>query len=175
MQPPWSPGSSDSGASSQMPGVGAAQTLATQVQTLVEHVVEAERALSAREWWLLGRAIPEAHVLSELASLLSVARAELEGLLGQVAPSAPTGEADEATVSDDEQHLLNDPGWVQARCDEAVALLGQAATNLPALLEYTQQLLLLAEHAPSSSALLEGLEIARDRLTDACEAIGPPR
>ncbi len=156
-----------------MPSVGTAQTLAMQVQPLATHVAHLERALTSREWWLLGRAIPEAQVLSELGSLLAVVRAEGEGMLGQRAPETPGDEGQDA-VADDEHHLLNDPGWVQARREEAVAMLGTAATTLPQLLQYTQQLLRTAGPVSGSSSLREGLEIARDRLREAYEAVQLP-
>lgn len=178
MQPPWPPGSSDASAgasaSRKMPAIGTVQTLAAQVQPLAAHVTQLELALTTREWWLLGRAFREAQVLSEVASLLAVVRAELDGMLAQLgAPPTASGADDEAAVADDEHHLLNDPGWVQARREEAVALVGHAASTLPGLLQYTQQLLLVAGRAVGTSLPLDGLEIARDRLREACEAVEP--
>ncbi len=172
MQPPSSSGSSDALNSQGMPDGGADQTLAGYVQSLLTRVAEIERALGAREWWLLGRAFPEAQPLSEIASLLAVVRAELDAVLPQQVPSWPAAEP-EAVVSDDERGLLNDPGWVQARRDEAVVLLNQAAAALPVLLQDVQQAQVSAERSQVPAGVVEALGIARDRLREACETLDP--
>src|SRR5215813_3282820 len=50
---------------------------------LCRRLVDIEQALAEEEWWLLGRALPEARLLAEVTSLLAVARGELENTLAQ--------------------------------------------------------------------------------------------
>jgi hypothetical protein len=58
--------------------------LGVRAEALYRRLAEIEATLGVREWWLLGRALPEARLLAEIASLLAVARAELETALTQV-------------------------------------------------------------------------------------------
>ncbi len=172
MQPSWmSPGA---GNPHGVPGVGAEQELAGHVQTLLQQIVEVERALAGREWWLLGRAFPEAQALSEIASLLTAVRGELEGVLTQYFAAPPAPEPDGPAIADDEMSLLNDPGWVQARQGEAAALLDHLAVALPSLRQYAQLLQASAEQAGLPPAAVDELGIVRERLSDACETLQQP-
>jgi hypothetical protein len=150
------------------------QELGGQMGALLERVVEVERALGGREWWLLGRALAEARVLSEVASLLGAVRGELEAVLAQYFAQQPIPESDAPAVADDEMSLLNDPGWVQARRDEAVELLNRVLTVVPSLAQYAQLLHANAEHGGLPPAGVDALGIARDRLGEAWEALRPP-
>jgi len=174
MQPSWlSPGV---GSPHSVPAVEAEQGFAGHAQALLERVLEVERALAGREWWLLGRAFAEAQVLSEVASLLAAVRGELEGVLRQYFAASPAPESDGPTVADDEMGLLNDPGWVQARQSEAAALLDHLAMVLPSLRQYAQLLQANAEQAGLPPAAVDELGIVRERLSDACETLQqPPR
>ena len=174
MQPSWiSPGASSP---NNVPVAGGEQGLAGQAQALLQQIVEAERALAGREWWLLGRALVEAQALSEIASLLGAVRGELEGVLSQYFAVPRTPEVEGPAFADDEMSLLNDPGWVQARRDEAVALLDRLAVALPSLHQYAHQLQANAEQAGLPPAAVDELGIVRERLSDACESLRePPR
>ncbi|HEX8727828.1 MAG TPA: hypothetical protein VF739_04355, partial [Ktedonobacterales bacterium] len=55
----------------------AVDELAGRSEMLLHRIVEIEQGLAVQEWWLLGRALPEARLLTEIISLLAVARGEL--------------------------------------------------------------------------------------------------
>jgi len=172
MQPSWmSPGASSPNNVSTAEG---GQGLAAYSRALLQQIVEIERALAGREWWLLGRALVEARALSEIASLLGAVRGELEGVLAQYFATPRTPEPEGLAVADDEMSLLNDPGWVQARQDEAVALLDHLAVVLPSLHQSAQQLQASAEQAGLPPPAVDELGIVRERLSDAYETLQQP-
>jgi len=70
MQPSWTSGD-------HLPPE-VASALTGQCASLLQRLIAVERALGVREWWLLGRDVPEARQVAEVASLLAVARGELE-------------------------------------------------------------------------------------------------
>lgn len=157
------------------PDTGAA-SLAPRVTALFERIVEMERALAMREWWLLGRNLPEAQALSEIASLLAVARAELAQVLADVfgAPEAKA-EGDISGISPAaSESRLDDPEWMQARLTEARQLLDRAAAVLPALLQYAQVLRAHAQRQGLTGDVADAFAIVSDRLGDACELLQHP-
>ncbi|HEX6817822.1 MAG TPA: hypothetical protein VF120_05560 [Ktedonobacterales bacterium] len=152
----------------------AEEDLGPRVAALAERIVEMERALGVREWWLLGRTLPEAQALSEIVSLLAVARGELVQVLADVfARPLPPIENDFVTSEQGESRLDN-PEWVQARLGEARHLLDHTATVLPALLQYAQVLRSHAERLSLPSNTRDAFGIVTDRLVEACELLQHP-
>ena len=90
--------------------------LGGRTEALWRRVGELERALAVQEWWLYGRALPEARLLSEIGSLLAVARAELETALTQVfgRPTPPAETEDQPPPPGDPAVLERDPAWIAA-------------------------------------------------------------
>ena len=166
MQPSWT---SDT---SLPPEVASA--LIAQCASLLQRIVALERALATQEWWLLGRAVPEAGQVAEVASLLAVARGELEQALDEQfdwrMPLVDTveEEGDLETISPDP---VSDPAWTQARRDEANGLLRMLGQNLPSMLSFAEQLRANAEEAGMPSAALGVLGIVQDRLGEAIETV----
>ena len=152
--------------------------LGMRAEALYRRLAEIEASLGVREWWLLGRALPEARLLAEIASLLAVARAELETALTQVFGTriAPT-ESVEAHESDaDETLAAQDPAWLAQYRDQALGLLRMVALSLPNLLQYAQMLRQYAEQYALPAAASEAFGIVADRLTDVGESLRePPR
>ncbi|HEX6799445.1 MAG TPA: hypothetical protein VF116_17185 [Ktedonobacterales bacterium] len=155
-----------------------ARELGMRAEALYRRLVEIEAALGVREWWLLGRALPEARLLSEIASLLAVARAELETALVQVFGAnitraepveTPDGGADEARAA-------QDPAWLAEQRDQAIGLLRMVALSLPNLLQYAQMLRLYSGQYALPSAATEAFGIVADRLGEVGESLRePPR
>src|SRR5215831_11259160 len=126
MQPSWT---SDT---SLPPEVASA--LIAQSASLLQRIVVIERALATREWWLLGRVAPEAGLVAEIASLLAVARGELEQALEeQFDWRMPPTDGETPTDEDDPAALARHPAWVSARQEEASGLLRMLGKALPAM------------------------------------------
>jgi hypothetical protein len=168
VQPSWTPGD-------YLPPEVASALLA-QYTSLLQRIIAVERALSAQEWWLLGRDVPEARQIAEVASLLAVARGELEQALDEQfdwrVPMMDTDmveeEGDLASASPD---LVSDPAWTQARREEANRLLRMLGQNLPSMLSFAEQLRANVEDAGMPSAALGVLGIVQDRLGEAIETV----
>lgn len=155
------------------PGASAERDLGPRVLALAERIVEMERALGMREWWLLGRNLPEAQALSEMASLLAVARGELQQVLTEVF-ALPLSSAPEGAGSDAGESHLSDPAWIAARGAEARQLLDRAVVVLPALQQYAQVLRARAERLALPPAALDAFGIVYDRVSEACELLQHP-
>lgn len=150
------------------------QDLGPRVLALAERIVEMERALGMREWWLLGRDLPEAQALSEIGSLLAVARGELAQVLADVfAHPLPSADGELPRSADEGDHSA-DPEWIAARAAEARHLLDVAATVLPALQQYARVLRSHAERMTMPTAALDAFGIVNDRLDEACELLQHP-
>lgn len=148
--------------------------LGPRVLALAERIVDMERALDVREWWLLGRKLPEAQALSEIVSLLAVARGELAQVLTDVfARPLPSVEG-EPPVGAPGESRMDDPGWVHERLNEARHLLDRTATVLPTLLQYAQVLRAHAERLSLPSSARDAFGIVTDRLGEACELLQHP-
>jgi hypothetical protein len=155
---------------------GVASAILAQYVSLLQRIIAVERALSVQEWWLLGRAIPEAGQVAEVASLLAVARGELEQALDEqfdwrmplMNIDAPEQEGDlEVTAPD----LASDPAWAEARREEANRLLRMLGQNLPSMQSFAEQLRANAGDAGMSAAALGALGIVQDRLGEAIETL----
>ena len=126
-----------------------------------------------REWWLLGRDVPEARQVAEVASLLAVARGELEQALHeQFDWRLPMSNADAAEQEEaDELELMGNPAWIQARRDEANGLVRMLRQNLPGMRTFAEQLRANAADAGMPATALGALGIVQDRLGEAIEAL----
>ena len=139
-----------------------------QGDLLLQRLLELERRVALQEWWMLGRSLPEAQALAEVASLLAVARAELDQILVQYCgraptdgPSAPEGSA-AAAATPTQQRLL------------AAQLLQMLVVALPPTTTFAQQLAPYAQRCGMPPAAVETLGIVADRLVEAQEALHTP-
>jgi hypothetical protein len=147
--------------------------VAEQGDILMKRLQELERALSAQEWWMLGRDIPEARVLAEIVSLLAVARAELDQLLVQYCGRPPTRSAapGDAAVPSPEGA---DPTRLSRQRAIASQLLQMLGLALPPTINFARQLYPFAQHYGLPAAGLDTLVIVSDRLQEAYEALSAP-
>jgi hypothetical protein len=153
--------------------MGGTEALAGRASTLLQRILDVERTLAVQEWWMLGRVMREAAVLSEVISLLAVARGELEDVLAQAFGRPPAlGSADDLFPLP--PVYLDDPNWVHASRDQAVGLLRMAVAALPAMQQYAQMLREGAERLNLPMAVIDPLGIVADRLGEAYEAIVHP-
>lgn len=156
---------------------GAVEAVTSRIAALVQRIDDVERALGVQEWWLLADAIAEARVLSELVSLLAVARGEMTHLLrerGGLAQWPPQGE----DLADDDYAApppdVSNPVFLQASRDQALGLMRLAALAIPAIHQYTRALLGMTRRAPVPVSLVDALEAAEERLADATDLIAAP-
>lgn len=152
-----------------------ADHLAERAATLLRRMVEIEQALTAQEWWLLGRALPEARLLSEISSLLSVARGELEHFLADFfgRPLPATSEHPAVSPGDDDMRP-DDPVWLGMQRQRALELLRVVAMSLPPMAQYAQMLHANAERMHFAVAALDGLGVIESRLSEAYELLQQP-
>jgi hypothetical protein len=164
MQPSWT---SDA---SLPPEVASA--LIAQCASLLQRIVVIERALATREWWLLGRIVPEASLIAEVASLMAVARGELEQALDeQFDWRMPRTDGEAPADEDDPAALARDPTWVSARQEEASGLFRMLGKALPAMQSFAEQLRANAEEAFVPATAVGALGIVQDRLREAIETL----
>lgn len=165
MQPSWTSGD-------HLPPE-VASALTGQCASLLQRLIAVERALGVREWWLLGRDVPEARQVAEVASLLAVARGELEQTLHeQFDWRMPVSSADAVEQEEaDEPELMDNPAWIQARRDEANGLVRMLRQNLPGMRTFAEQLRANAADAGMPATALGALGIVQDRLEEAIEAL----
>jgi hypothetical protein len=153
------------------------QELADRAETLCHRLMDIEQALAAQEWWLLGRALPEARLLAEIASLLAVARGELEHTLAQYF-YRPTLRAEQPESSQaargPSQAELSDPAWLTTNREQAIYLLRLVAAALPAMMQYALLLHSNAELLNLPAGGVDAFGIVADRLGDAYEALREP-
>ena len=157
----------------------AVTALADRAEALWRRLVDIERALSVQEWWMLGRAVPEAGVLAEVASLLAVARGELEHALsvffGRTSEQLERTDAF-ASVTADPPGDLSDPMWLAASHDQAVGLLRMVASILPPMLQYAQMLAEYAQRLGLAAGVIDAFGVVAGRLHEVTEALRqPPR
>lgn len=153
--------------------------LADRAEALWRRLVDIERALAVQEWWMLGRAVPEAGVLAEVASLLAVARGELEHALsaffGRGAEQLAHTDAF-ASVTAEPPGDMADPAWLAASRDQAIGLLRMVASMLPPMLQYAQMLGEYAQRLGLATGLVDAFGIVSGRLNEVGEALRqPPR
>jgi hypothetical protein len=150
-----------------------ASALIAQCVSLLQRLIAVERALGVQEWWLLGRDVPEAGQVAEVASLLAVARGELEHALNEQfdwrmpVSSVEADEQEEAEAPDP----VDDPTWTQARRDEANGLARMLGQTLPGMRTFAEQLRANATEAGMPSTALSALGIVQDRLGEAIETL----
>jgi hypothetical protein len=167
MDPVWGTGGAPGAQTDQM------RMLGENAAAFLERIKEAEQRIAVREWWMLGEAIPEARILAELASLLAVARGELEHTIvdhfGRVSLGADVFGAESHTSSD--SMPLSDPVWLAERTQEVRSLLRAAAQVLPAYHKYG---VALRDHVTAlrlPPEAIHSLSIVADRLGEAVETV----
>src|SRR5262249_38901616 len=151
--------------------------LASRADALCRRLIDVEQALGEEEWWLLGRALPEARLLAEVTSLLAVARGELENTLAQhygrpIPRSDSTDQFTALTAPTPAQ--TSDPGWLAARREQAIRLLRLVASSLPPMLQYGQMLRAYAERVGLPMAAVDAFGIVANGLGEAYEALREP-
>ncbi len=154
------------------------EALATRIEALWRRVLDIERSLAVQEWWLLGRALPEARLLAEIASLLAVARGELEMVLGQVFGRAipMSGQMDALPGATQEPMHPENEAWLAASRDQAIGLLRMVAGGLPAMLQFAQALADYCRRAGLAAEVTDALTVVASRLAEVDEALRqPPR
>lgn len=140
-----------------------------QAALLMDRLIDLERRLYVQEWWMLGSTIAAAKVLAEVASLIPVARAELDQCLVQFCGSAPAespAPPDGALAPD-----LRDSAQVAAHRASATELLRTMGEALPPTTNYARQLRAYAQRVGFPSTGVDVLAIVADRLADAQEAV----
>jgi hypothetical protein len=155
------------------PGEGVDE-LAGRSEMLLHRIVEIEQGLAVQEWWLLGRALPEARLLTEIISLLAVARGELFQFLADFFGRAPLGfDPAENPAGNGEPHM-DDPIWMRERHDQTLYLLRNVAAALPPMIQYARMLRANAERLNLAVTALDGLSIVAGRLEEAYELLQQP-
>jgi len=155
------------------PGEGVDE-LAGRSEMLLHRIVEIEQGLAVQEWWLLGRALPEARLLTEIISLLAVARGELFQFLADFFGRAPLGFDPAESPTGSEEPRLDDPMWVNERHQQTLYLLRNVATSLPPMIQYARMLRANAERINLAVTALDGLSIVAGRLEEAYELLQQP-
>lgn len=162
---------------SQPVSQAAIAAVAPQADLLMRRLLDLEQRLGAEEWWMLGRDFAEARVLAEVASLLAVARAELDQMLVQFCGRAPRAISifddasdigmDDAATDD----APTDPARIAQARAEGMQLLQVLAVALPPTTTFARQLGPFAERSGMPAAAVEVLGIVADRALDAQEAV----
>lgn len=151
--------------------------LANRATVLLQRIRDVELSLTGQEWWLLGKAMPEARLLAELASLLAVARGEMEGFLTEFCRRLlPPSQIPEISAEATDAVLagMNDPRWLATQREQAIGHLRMVAAALPAMSQYAHTLRTHAERLGVAAAALDPLTIVMDRLSDAQETLQQP-
>lgn len=156
-----------------VPGEGVDE-LAGRSEMLLHRIVEIEQGLAVQEWWLLGRALPEARLLTEIISLLAVARGELFQFLADFFGRAPLGFDPAENPAGNEQPRLDDPIWLRERREQTLYLLRNVAAALPPMIQYARMLHANAERLNLAVTALDGLSIVAGRLAEAYELLQQP-
>jgi hypothetical protein len=141
---------------------------------LLHRIVEIEQGLAVQEWWLLGRALPEARLLTEIISLLAVARGELFQFLADFFGRAPLGFDPAENPAGSEEPRPDDPMWMNERHQQTLYLLRNVATSLPPMIQYARMLRANAERLNLAVTALDGLSIVAGRLEEAYELLQQP-
>ncbi|MEO7002832.1 MAG: hypothetical protein ABI068_13520, partial [Ktedonobacterales bacterium] len=120
-----------------------------------------------------GKAFPEARILSELTSLLAVARSELENFLTdachRLVPARDTAE-----IGDQSEQMrahISNPHWVRANQEQAQDLLGTMMTAIPPMTQYARALHGNAERLGMPATALDPLHIVMEQLNEALETL----
>lgn len=152
------------------------EALGMRVQALLQRVQDVERALTAQEWWLLGRSLPEARLLAEVSSLLAVARGELDLFMaqffGRPMPVQDTDNSLSPLATELKARMPFDV--LAARRAEVLGLLRFSAATLPAMRQYAEVLRTHAAQLGLTASAVDALGIVADRLGEAVEALQQP-
>ena len=148
--------------------------LAGRSEMLLHRIVEIEQGLAVQEWWLLGRALPEARLLTEIISLLAVARGELFQFLADFFGRAPLGFDPAENPTGASESRPDDPNWMRERRAQTLYLLRNVATSLPPMIQYARLLRANAERLNLAVTALDGLSIVAGRLEEAYELLQQP-
>ncbi len=151
--------------------------LANRATVLLQRIHDVELSLTGQEWWLLGKAMPEARLLAALASLLAVALGEMEGFLIEFCRRLlPPSQIPETSAEATDAILagMNDPRWLATQREQAIGHLRMVAAALPAMSQYARTLRIHAERLGVAAAALDPLTIVMDRLSDAQETLQQP-
>lgn len=148
--------------------------LAGRSEMLLHRIVEIEQGLAVQEWWLLGRALPEARLLTEIISLLAVARGELFQFLSDFFGRAPLGFDPSENPGGGDEPRLDDPNWMRERREQTLYLLRNVAAALPPMIQYARMLRANAERLNLAVTALDGLSIVAGRLDEAYELLQQP-
>jgi hypothetical protein len=154
------------------------EALATRIEALWRRVMDIERSIAVQEWWMLGRALPEARLLAEIASLLAVARGELETVLGQVFGRAlpMSGQMDALPGGGQQAMQPENYAWLDASRDQAVGLLRMVAIALPPMLQFSHALTDYCRQSGVATDVTDALDVVTGRLSEMDEALRqPPR
>lgn len=174
---PMTPASGVLPRTDQTATLDAVTSLADRAEALWRRLVDIERALAVQEWWMLGRAVPEAGALAEIASLLAVARGEMENALaiffGRGSEQLDRTDAF-ATVTAEPPGDTSDPAWLAASRDQAVGLLRMVTSMLPPMLQYAQMLADYAQRLGLTAGVVDAFSIVSGRLTEVGEALRQP-
>jgi hypothetical protein len=144
--------------------------VAQQGDILMKRLQELDRALGAQEWWMLGRDIAEAATLSEVVSLLSVARAELDQVLVEYC-GRPEDVSSSASESSPQVPDPSDTTRLTRQRAIAHQLLQMLGMALPPTIDFARQLHPFAQYHGMPAPGLDTLAIVADRLEEAFEAL----
>jgi hypothetical protein len=113
-------------------------------------------------------------LLTEIISLLAVARGELFQFLADFFGRAPLGfDPAENPAGSEEPHMDN-PMWMNERHQQILYLLRNVATSLPPMIQYARMLRANAERLNLAVTALDGLSIVAGRLEEAYELLQQP-
>lgn len=183
---PMTPTSGDLNARRQMSSVREEQppnpmdaitALADRADALWRRLVDIESALSVQEWWMLGRVVPEAGILAEVASLLAVARGELGHALavffGRGSDQLDRTDAF-ASITSEPLGDITDPAWLAASREQAIGLLRMVASMLSPMLQYAQMLADYAQRLGLTTGVIDAFGIVAGRLNEVGESLRQP-
>jgi hypothetical protein len=141
-----------------------------QAELLMRRLEDLERLMAVQEWWMLGRALPEALALAEVTSLVTVARAELDRFLAQYCGIATAA----AASSSDDGGTLPQTDSLEAQAEwraSAAHVLRVLAAALPPTTTFARALRPAAERNALPPAAQDLLGIVSDRLSEAQETL----
>ena len=144
--------------------------VAPQADLLLQRLVDLEGRLGVQEWWLLGRDFEEARVLAEIASLLAVARAELDQMLVDYCGRAPT-ELPPARDEAEDPVGGADPAYLAQQRALSQQLLQTLAVALPPTSIFARQLHPFAARNGMPQSAVDILGIVADRVEEAQETL----
>ena len=167
-QPTNQPAAGQTPQTSQSPGA----QVGAQGDILMRRLLDIELLLGVNEWWLLGTKIPAAKLLSEVTSLLTVARAELDSCLREYCDRARAepSPAETGDGEDDDPNVM-DLDELAVRTEQATQMLRTMAEALPPTAHFARQLYGFAGRVGLHPSGVDILGIVADRLDEARETV----